>query len=204
MYNNFNKFAENLKLLLKKNNIKQVDLAKHVGKSRQTISHWVRGVVMPDPESMLQTALLFGVDPYSLIFGQNSKIYEAAREKLATNKVDVYDDRKQQVILSVSSPTKTSPKSFAIIIMDDSGYNISSPYPSIPKDSIVIIDPQAEIRNDCIIAVKKKEEDKIIIRRYKDYHTAKKMVPINMAADSVRDLDCFDIVGVVVCCISRL
>lgn len=61
------KFSENLKILLKGNNISQGKLAANLGTTQQTVSRWVNGECEPDIETILNICLCLDTDPNELL-----------------------------------------------------------------------------------------------------------------------------------------
>ena len=60
-------FSENLKYLIKKNNIKNVDLAHHLSLSKSAISNYVSGISVPKLETVVKIASYFDVNFERLI-----------------------------------------------------------------------------------------------------------------------------------------
>lgn len=54
-------FSHNLAVYRKRSGMSQEELAEHIHVSRQTISKWETGQSAPDPDTVLQLALLFGI-----------------------------------------------------------------------------------------------------------------------------------------------
>ncbi len=71
---NFKLFSENLEYLIKKNNIKQIELAKYLGMSKSAISNYLTGKYSPRTTTLMRLASYFDVTLESLI---DQKVNEA-------------------------------------------------------------------------------------------------------------------------------
>lgn len=71
---NFKLFSENLKYLIKKNNIKQIELAQYLGMSKSAISNYLTGEHPPRTKTLMRIASYFDVSLESLI---EQKVNEA-------------------------------------------------------------------------------------------------------------------------------
>lgn len=60
-------FAENLKELLKKNNMTQMELSKKLGTKWTTVSNWTSAACFPRAEALEKLAQIFSVTPGELI-----------------------------------------------------------------------------------------------------------------------------------------
>ena len=54
-------FSKNLKYLIKKNNIKNIDLANYLSVSKGAVSNYISGVSIPKLETMVKIASFFEV-----------------------------------------------------------------------------------------------------------------------------------------------
>ena len=79
-------FSENLKQLIKKNNIKNIDLAEHLGVSKSAISNYISGVSVPKIKTIAKIASFFDVS-YDTLIGRS---VEAASIRLNENGKPVY------------------------------------------------------------------------------------------------------------------
>ncbi len=61
------KFSENLKEALRVNHITQLELAKKLDTTQQTISRWLKGINEPDLETFLEICLYLNETPNSLL-----------------------------------------------------------------------------------------------------------------------------------------
>lgn len=61
------KFKENLKLSMKTNNVTQVQLAKYLNTTQQTVSRWLNGQNEPDMETLILICIYLGETPNSLL-----------------------------------------------------------------------------------------------------------------------------------------
>lgn len=61
------KFSENLKNLLKENDISQGKLAANLGTTQQTVSRWVNGECEPDIDGIVKICLCLDTDPNELL-----------------------------------------------------------------------------------------------------------------------------------------
>lgn len=63
-------FQKNLSRLLSQNDIRQIDLAKHLNVSKQTISTWICGRAYPRADVMEKIANFFGTTISALVYDQ--------------------------------------------------------------------------------------------------------------------------------------
>ena len=69
-HNEFEFFSENLKQLIKKNNIKNIDLANQLGMSKSAISNYISGTSVPTMKTVAKIASFFDVS-YNELIGRN-------------------------------------------------------------------------------------------------------------------------------------
>lgn len=79
-------FSEKLKQLRKNGGISQEQLSEKIGVSRQTISKWESGEVLPDTENALLLSKLFGVSLDYLLKDETAENSATTEEKRRTNK----------------------------------------------------------------------------------------------------------------------
>ena len=164
-------FSENLKQLIKKNNIKNVDLANHLGLSKSAISNYISGVSVPKMETVAKIASYFDVDFENLIsleidtdepyLGEPGKItynIPVFHKSLNSDKI-IY--RGDNYIGNITSPlpTKDSQECYAVKLYDDSMKKFG-----MTKESMAIFTTSSEVNSGDIAAVFIKSKKEIFIR----------------------------------------
>lgn len=64
------KFAENLKVLRRKKNVSQINLAKSIGAGRHAVSNWEHGYIFPNLSYVIDIANKYDVSIDDLVFGE--------------------------------------------------------------------------------------------------------------------------------------
>ena len=164
-------FSENLKQLIKKNNIKNVELAEYLGRSKSAISNYISGFAIPKLETIVKIASYFDVDFEKLI---SKKINEAEislnedgkivyniplfHKQLISDKI-IY--RNENYIGNITSPlpTKDSQECYAVKLYDDSMKKFG-----MTKESLAIFTTSSEVNSGDIAAVFIKSKKEILIR----------------------------------------
>lgn len=70
-------FRKNLSRLLTQNGVRQIDLAKHLNVSKQTISTWICGRAYPRADVMEKIADYFGTTISALVYGEREQMEES-------------------------------------------------------------------------------------------------------------------------------
>ena len=68
---NFNDTGERVKFLMKLNNMKQIDICRKTGMSKNAISNYINGNRIPDTTALYKIAELFNVSMEWLLTGHN-------------------------------------------------------------------------------------------------------------------------------------
>ncbi len=168
---NFEFFSENLKYLIKKNNIKNVDLAHYLGLSKSAISNYLKGGYMPKLETVAKIASYFDVKFESLInrkvdeieisVNEDGKlIYEVPlfHKQLITDNI-IYRSENYIGIITSPIPVEEDLECYAVKAYDDSmkSYGITS-------KSLIIFSAASEVLKHDIAAVLIKSKKQIFIR----------------------------------------
>lgn len=164
-------FSYNLKYLLEKNGIRNVELAKHLGVSKSAISNYISGASIPKLKTIANIALFFDVGVDDLLKDYLDKPRVKINEEgtlsfsvpffckeLLPGDV-IYRNDNYQGEFSTPFPIKHDSKCYAVMVYDNdmSNYGIS-------KRNIAIFCPGENISNGNIAAVKLKSSNRIIIR----------------------------------------
>lgn len=64
---NLSKFAENLRIALKSNNLTQKELANKLGTTQQTVSRWLLGINEPDFNTLIEICIYLNETPDSML-----------------------------------------------------------------------------------------------------------------------------------------
>ncbi len=64
---NLSKFAENLRIALKSNNLTQKELADKLGTTQQTVSRWLLGINEPDFNTLIEICIYLNETPDSML-----------------------------------------------------------------------------------------------------------------------------------------
>lgn len=70
-------FRKNLSRLLTQNGVRQIDLAKHLNVSKQTISTWICGRAYPRADVMEKIADYFGTTISALVYDEREQMEES-------------------------------------------------------------------------------------------------------------------------------
>lgn len=169
-------FSENLKYLIKKNNIKNVDLAHHLSLSKSAISNYVSGISVPKLETVVKIASYFDVnferliskkiDESEIALNEDGKlVYNIPlfHKQLISDNI-IYRNENYIGIITSPIPLEENMECYAIKAYDDSmkGYGISS-------GSLVIFSAASEVKDDDIVAVFIKSKKQIFIRSIKHF-----------------------------------
>jgi len=164
-------FAKNLKRLIKKNNIKNIDLADHLGLSKSAVSNYLAAVSIPKVEILSKIAGFFDVTMESLVCEKYEEVSLAFNEdNKAISKIPLFHKtlssadviyRNENYMGLLTSPLHIDEEldCYGTLTYDDymCGYGI-------PKRSLVVFSSSTEVANGEIGAVFIKSERKIVIR----------------------------------------
>lgn len=170
-------FSKNLKHLIKKNNIKNIDLADYLELSKSVVSNYISGNFMPKLETIVKIASFFDVKLENLISKKIDKaqptlneegklIYEIPLfdKKLISDKIIYRNDNYIGVITS-PIPTREESDCYAVMCYDNSmtGYGFA-------KGSLVVFSAATNVLDNDIAAVFIKSKKQIFIRcvKFKD------------------------------------
>ena len=64
---NLSKFAVNLRIALKSNNLTQKELADKLGTTQQTVSRWLLGINEPDFNTLIEICIYLNETPDSML-----------------------------------------------------------------------------------------------------------------------------------------
>lgn len=170
---NLEHFSENLKKLIQKNNIKNIDLANHLGLSKSAISNYISGKI-PKLEIIYKIASYFDVSFDALISKNISeaKIHLNENGDLAFklplfNKVlnsgkIIYRKPNYFGVITLPFPVKKDLECYALRMYDDSMKNFG-----ISNESLVVFSAATEVADGEIAAVVIKSKKRMCIRSVK-------------------------------------
>ena len=165
-------FAKNLKRLIKKNNIKNIDLADYLGLSKSAVSNYLSAVSIPKVEILSKIAEFFDVTMESLVkekyeelsslsFNENDKAISKIPlfHKTLSSADVIYRNENYMGLLTSPLHIDEELDCYGTLTYDDfmCGYGI-------PKRSLVVFSSSTEVTNGEIGAVFIKSERKIVIR----------------------------------------
>ena len=165
-------FSENLKHLIKKNNIKNIDLANQLGLSKSAISNYISGTSVPNIKTIAKIASFFDVSYDSLIgknieaasvaFNENGKLVYTLPlfQKTLSNTEIIY--RRENYVGEITSPLPIYEdlECYALISYDD-----SMSTHGITKGCMTVFSTAQEVSSGEIAAVLIKSKKQIYIRR---------------------------------------
>lgn len=172
-YENEKRFSQNLMYLLKKNNVRNVDLAKNLNLSKPAISNYLSGKHIPKRDLLVQIASYFDVSTEELLNKEIvstpnivlkeedaiSFVVSFFRKTLSHTDVIYRKDNFQSDFFS-PIPVYKNMECYAVMAYDDlmSGYGIA-------KGSISIFASTEPVADGEIAAVLIKPEKKVVIRK---------------------------------------
>lgn len=167
----FEFFSENLKQLIKKNNIRNIDLASHLGMSKGAISNYIYGNSMPNMKTIAKIASFFDVS-YDELIGRNIDAASASLneegklvytlplfQKMLSNTEIIY--RSENYVGKITSPLPfyEDLECYASLIYDNSMLSYG-----IAKGFTVVFSAAQEVKSGEIAAVLLKSKKQIFIR----------------------------------------
>ena len=171
---NLNFFSENLKYLIKKNNIKHIDLAQQLELSKSAISNYISGLSVPKLETIVKIASYFDVDFENLIskkaveaeisFNEEGKlVYNIPlfHKQLISDKI-IYRNENYIGIITSPLPVFEDLECYALKSYDDSMKSFG-----IAFRSLVIFSAATEWSDDDIAVVLIKSKKQLYIRSVK-------------------------------------
>ena len=93
---------QRIRLMLQSNNTSVIDLASHLGKTRQVIYKWQYGQMNPTLPDLLKIANFFGVPLEYLISGKEGPIDDATAAFLVSTK-DLTEEQKRIIFASIKA-----------------------------------------------------------------------------------------------------
>ncbi len=166
-------FSKNLKHLIKKNNIRNVDLANYLGISKSAISNYISGSV-PKTETIFKIASYFDVNIENLISKKSDETEIGLNEEgklvykiplfckdLLSDKI-VYRNENYIGIITSPIPTKKEHDCYAVKCYDNSMKNYG-----FAEESIAVFSAATQVSDGEIAAVFIKSKKRIFIRRVK-------------------------------------
>ncbi len=177
-------FSKTLKYLIKKNNIKNIDLANYLGLSKGAISNYVSGKYKPQTETILKIASYFDVNLENLISKKriNGKAPmgepgEFVYDIPVFHRDLIYDKiiyRNDNYIGPITSPlpADSDAECYAVMIYDNSMKKFG-----MVKQSLAIFSASSEVKNGDIAAVFIKSKKQIFVRSVK--YEKKKIILIS-------------------------
>lgn len=93
-------FSERIRELRKSKNISQVELGKHIGVTKQSISNWENDNIQPSIEMLLKLAEYFSVSTDYILGVNDKKILDVSK---------LTDDEVAHIRLIISDITKNKP-----------------------------------------------------------------------------------------------
>lgn len=167
-------FSENLRYLIKKNNIKNVELANFLGMSKSAISNYIAGVSVPKLETVVKIASYFDVNFENLIdkkineaeiaFNEEGKlVYNIPlfHKQLASDNI-IYRNENYVGIISSPVPVNDDLECYAVKAYDDSMKSFG-----ITSKSLVIFSAATKTNDDDIAVVLIKSKKQLLIRSVK-------------------------------------
>lgn len=167
-------FPQNLKYLIKKNSIKHIDLAQHLGLSKSAISNYIAGLSVPKLDTIVKIASYFDVDFESLIsrkvdeielsFNEEGKlVYNIPlfHKQLVSDKI-IYRNENYIGIITSPIPVYEDLECYALKSYDDSMKKFG-----ISFGSLVIFSAATDASDDEIAVVLIKSKKQLYIRSVK-------------------------------------
>ncbi len=167
-------FSENLRYLIKKNNIKNVELANFLGMSKSAISNYIAGVSVPKLETVIKIASYFDVNFENLIgkkineaeisFNEEGKlVYNIPlfHKRLVSDSI-IYRNENYVGIITSPIPVNDDLECYAVKIYDDSMKSYG-----IIFGSMVIFSAVTEVSDDDIAVVFIKSKKQLYTRSVK-------------------------------------
>ncbi|MBQ3181301.1 MAG: helix-turn-helix domain-containing protein [Clostridia bacterium] len=167
-------FSKNLRYLIKKNNIKNVELADFLGMSKSAISNYITGVSVPKLETVVKIASYFDVnfeklisqkiDEAEIAFNEEGKLLyniPLFHKQLATDSV-IYRSENYVGIITSPVPVEEDLECYALKAYDDSMKSFG-----IVSKSLVIFSAATEVSDNDIAAVLIKSKKQLSIRSVK-------------------------------------
>lgn len=167
-------FSKNLKYLIKKNNIKNIDLAKHLELAKSAISNYIKGTSVPNLETIINIASYFDVSVDNLV---HKKINEAEialneegklvyniplfHKQLNSHNI-IYRNENYIGIITSPIPVEEDLECYAIKAYDDSMKKFG-----ISFRSLVIFSAATDASDDEIAVVLIKSKKQLYIRSVK-------------------------------------
>lgn len=164
-------FSKNLKYLIEKNNIKNIDLANYLSVSKSAISNYISGVSVPKLETIVKIASFFDVAFENLITENINKSELAFNEEGAlVYKINLFHKqlvsdtiiyRKENYIGAITSPIPVDEKSECYALKS---YDNSMKSFGITEKSLNIFKLDSKIFDNDIAVVLIKPEKQLYIR----------------------------------------
>ena len=172
MHTDRNYFTENLKKLIQKNGIKNIDLAEYLGVTKSAVSNYLSGLSVPKVDTIRKLAAFFGVsfeqlmetdiEKPALALQENDKyvcMIPLFHNQLISENV-IY--RNDNFLGNITAPLFLPKDSecYAVTVHDDLMKDFG-----IVKGSVVVFDSATAPENGDIAAVFHKNKKTIVIRR---------------------------------------
>lgn len=163
-------FSENLKYLIKKNNIKNLDLANFLGLSKSAITNYIKGTSVPKLETVVEIASYFDVnfekligqkiDEAEIAFNEDGIVYNIPlfHKQLFSDSI-IYRNENYIGIITSPIPVEEELECYAIKAYDDSMKSHG-----ITCGSLVIFSAATIFSDNDIVAVLIKSKKQIFIR----------------------------------------
>lgn len=167
----FEFFPENLKYLIKKNNIKNVELADYLKLKKSSITNYLKGTSVPRTETMFSIAEYFDVNAEVLIHHKIDKVKASFNEegklvyniplfhKQLTSDSVIYRNENYIGIITSPIPVEEDLECYAIKAYDDSMKKFG-----ISFGSLVIFSAATQCSDDDIAVVLIKSKKQLYIR----------------------------------------
>ena len=173
---NLDFFPENLRYLIKKNNIKNIDLAKFLGLQKSSITNYITKFSKPQLETVAMIATYFDVsidkllskniDEPEIAFNEEGKLLyniPLFHKQLATDSV-IYRSENYVGIITSPVPVDEDLECYALKAYDDSMKSFG-----ITSQSLVIFSAASEISDGDIAVVLIRSKKQLYIRSVKTF-----------------------------------
>jgi len=173
---NLDFFPENLRYLIKKNNIKNIDLAKFLGLQKSSITNYITKFSKPQLETVAMIATYFDVsidkllskniDEAEIAFNEEGKLLyniPLFHKQLATDSV-IYRSENYVGIITSPVPVDEDLECYALKAYDDSMKSFG-----ITSQSLVIFSAASEISDGDIAVVLIRSKKQLYIRSVKTF-----------------------------------
>ncbi|OIV47098.1 hypothetical protein BK025_06830 [Sodalis sp. TME1] len=205
--------GQRIKYLRKLKKYTQVTLGKSVGVTGVTVGYWEKDLNEPGGKALIKLAqalnttenyLLYGKEPGEVALINNSMhIIPLLSWDEATAFITNGVDEMPKSSINTATFVSVSPKAFCVIIDDDTMVN---PYgkPSIPQQSMIVIDPLVTPTNGKIVAatisndLDHQSQSIMIVKKLVNDGFSSYLMPLNPRYDKILVTDTCKIVGTVI------